>query len=663
MRGGDGRIVGTIGFALALGSSADDWSARRSSARRYRAVVSSAPVGVAVLTLDGQVLECNAALARILDYSAREICRRGIAGLSHPDDLMLDVHLFSELIEGRRDRYQIEKRCFRRDGSLVWCNLTVSLVRSDSGAPELVVAVVDDVSERKEAVQALRASEAKFRGVYESGMLGVVFFDVGGAITDANDAFLEMLGYRREDLSGAGIRWKDLTPGEFAGVDQQALAEMAARGVSRPYEKEFLRSDGTRVPVLAGGALFEGQRDGVSFVLDMREKRRLEAQFHHAQRLEVVGRLAGGVAHDFNNLLTVVLGSAEQAAITVDKGSAAAAYLAQIQEAGTRAAQLTKQLLAFGRRQIMQPRVFDLDDLVRRIEALLRRVIREDITLVTDLGAAGARVRADPGMLEQVLMNLVVNARDAIRGSGTIQISTRREATVCGEGIRSGCELAGPCVWISVRDSGSGMDPETLAHVFEPFFTTKGPGVGTGLGLAIVHGVVQQSGGGIRVDSAPGAGSTFEIVLPETSEPAAAEAPPLFPRTARGSETLLVVEDDLAVLDVTSGILAGLGYQVIATNGPAQALSASDRHEDPIHMVVSDLVMPGMGGTELASRVRNRHPEAKVLFLSGYAGEAISAAASPEVAGALLAKPFTRIQLALKIREILEARPGGRLPS
>jgi two-component system, cell cycle sensor histidine kinase and response regulator CckA len=663
VRGRDGRVVGTIGFAFDVGSPGDDWAARRASARRYRVVVSSAPVGVAVLSLDGQVLECNPALARIFDHSPEEIRKRGVAGLSHPEDLLLDVRLFGDLVEGKRDRYQIEKRYFRRDGALLWCNLTVSLVRGDSGVPELVIAVVEDVTERKETHEALRQSEARFRSVYESGLLGIFFFNGDLVIDDANDAFLRMVGYDRRALTSVG--WTLITPREFRARDEQALAELRQDGICAPFEKEYTRMDGTRVPVIVSGAFLDEEKSrGVACVLDVSEKRRLEAQFQQAQRLDILGRVAGGVAHDFNNIVTAVLANTELVKDALEPTHPAQSDLAEIHEAGRRAAYLTRQLLAFGRAQIMQPQVLDIDELVRRVEVLLHRVIREDIELVTDLGAAGARASADPGELERALVNLVVNARDAIEGHGRILIQTRRLATVDPRAIRGDANLRGPCVLIRVCDTGEGMDADTLARIFEPFFTTKEPGRGTGLGLSIVYGVVQQSGGGLRVESTPGTGTAFEILLPESPGQASeAPEPTPAPNVGGGSETILVAEDDPMVFTVAIKILRGQGYRVIAARDPAEALAASAAHREPLHLLLSDLVMPGMSGVDLAARVRSLHPETKVLYMSGYAGNTLSSAGHRPTDAPVLTKPFTQNELAVKVREILLPSGAPEKPS
>src|SRR4051794_36486029 len=569
---GERKVTGTIGFAFEVGIAGDALAARRASARRYRAVVSSAPVGVAVLGLDGQVLECNPALARILDYEPDEIRRRGVAGLSHPDDLMLDVQLFAELVEGKRDRYQIEKRYFRRDGSMVWCNLTVSLVRGERGVPELVVSIIEDVSERNRTLEALRESEARFRSVYESGMVGIFFFDEDLVIRDANDAFVKMVGYERPELA-ARVRWTDITPTEFAPRDAHAVAELARDGICAPYEKEYRRKDQTRIAVVAGGALLDPQRrQGVSFVLDVSERRRLEAQFQQAQRLDVLGRLAGGVAHDFNSIVTAVLVNADLVRTALDLDHPAQSDLAEIREAGLRASQLTRQLLAFSRAQLLQPRVFDIDELVRRVDRLLRRVIREDIEIVTDLQASEARVKADPNEIERALMNLVINARDALPGPGRITIATRRVDPVDPRGLRGEVTLHGPCVSIAVTDDGTGMDPETTAHMFEPFFTTKELGSGTGLGLSIVYGVVQQSGGALRVESAPGAGTTFEILLPESADDVTDEVQTPVPTPTAGGETILVADDDPMVVRAASNILRARSYRVLVAQTAAEAL-------------------------------------------------------------------------------------------
>jgi signal transduction histidine kinase len=379
-----------------------------------------------------------------------------------------------------------------------------------------------------------------------------------------------------------------------------------------------------------------------------------EEQLRHSQKLEAVGRLAGGIAHDFNNLLTAIIGYSEL--IERRGGGVLKEHAQLIRKAGEQAAALTRQLLAFSRKQLLEPRVLDLNALVFEMERLLQRVIGESIHIVIDPIRSGARVRADPSQLEQVLLNLGVNARDAMPGGGTLRIATQERDLIQAEIIECGIDvMPGRYVLLIVSDTGSGMDEDTRSRIFEPFFTTKGPGKGTGLGLATVYGIVKQSGGGITVESTPGQGCTFTIFLPATTDELdLAELPLAEPKT-HGSETILVVEDEEVVRQLICTVLGDAGYEIIQAESPEAALELARARKQPIHLLVTDIVMPGMNGPVLARALSEHQPSLKILYVSGYSDNDISAQGVVDPGLVVLQKPFTQQSLSRKVRELLDS--------
>jgi signal transduction histidine kinase len=380
-----------------------------------------------------------------------------------------------------------------------------------------------------------------------------------------------------------------------------------------------------------------------------RERAQLQQDLAQAQKLEAIGRLAGGVAHDFNNVLTAILGSAELLLLDTPPGAANREEVEIIRDASIRAQELIRQLLAFSARQVLQPSVIDLNDLIKNLGRMLRRLIGEDLELATELAPDLGAVRVDPGQVEQVLVNLAVNARDAMPDGGRLTIST---ANV--DAAETADLSAGRHVLIEVTDTGTGMDAETLARAFEPFFTTKERGKGTGLGLASVYGIVRQSGGQISVSSTPGAGTTFRIYLPRVDAPvdAAREARPVT-APATGTETVLVAEDEQIVRVLIRKVLEQAGYTVLLAGSGAEALQLAERHTVAIHLLVTDVVMPGMNGRELARRLLERRPKTKVLYLSGYADDAVERHGVLDPGTAFMQKPFSPSALATRVREVL----------
>jgi signal transduction histidine kinase/CheY-like chemotaxis protein len=390
---------------------------------------------------------------------------------------------------------------------------------------------------------------------------------------------------------------------------------------------------------------------------DMREMKNLEAHLRQMQRLEALGRLAGGIAHDFNNILSIILSYSTILLADLPPGTPAVEDVQEIHAAGERAARLTRQLLAFSRRQVLEPRIVDLNEVVLGMDKMTHRLLGEDILLKTELSSTLGRVKVDVGQFEQVLLNLAINARDAMPNGGALTITTANADT--------GSPIAGRCVRLSVSDTGAGMDEATRQRAFEPFFTTKANGKGTGLGLATVFGVIEQSGGRISVSSEPGRGATFVIYLPRCDEEPLPPRVSLRPakRTAPESATILLVEDEAQVRKLIRAILSSAGYHVLDAPGPLEALRESEQFAGPIHLLVTDVVMPTMNGRELAELLKRRRQQTKVLYLSGYTEDAIAQHGVWDPGTALLQKPVTPDALLERVREVLDSDSGSDPPA
>lgn len=512
------------------------------------------------------------------------------------------------------------------------------------------------------AGRALRESEARFRSVVESGMLGIAFWN-GERVTDANRKLLDVLGYDEADLAAGRLRRGVLTPKEYEAADARAYAECLERVSCAPYEKEFFRKDGSRVPVLVGGSLLgEDRKQAVFFVLDLTDRRRAEAQVQASQRMDAVGRLAGGVAHEINNALQGVLGFAGFVRRSLPPNDHRLRDVAEIERAGTRAAEITHQLLAFSRRQARSPRDFDVRRVVTEFAPMLQQALGPERELVLDPGDAAALVQADRGQLEQVLLNLTLNARDATAAGGRLEITVRHVAV--GPNTPAAVQFGdaadppppGEYVRIEARDTGSGMPPAVRERVFEPFFTTKQPGKGTGLGLSVVYGIVRQSGGFLTLESEPGRGSVFRIHLPLAlpSDRRAGEA--LLPPPAGGSEAVLVVDDEPSVLAVASRTLEEAGYRVITAANGEEALAVLARRPE-VRLVLSDVLMPVLGGAELARRLAEQYPGVALLLISGHPETGVHSDPAPH--GPVLHKPFGSAELLRAVRERLDRTAGG----
>ena len=554
-----------------------------------------------------------------------------------------------------------EARFIRQDGRVVWTSVHMRVVRDAQGRSAGLCGVTLDISARKEAERTLQESEARYRTIVETVQEGIWIVDSDARTTFVNRKMAEMLGCRMEDMLGR-------TPFAFMDeADRPLAAESLARvgqGYSEQRDVRFRRRDGSDLWTIvscnphfdAGGTLV----GGLATVVDTTARRQTEEALRHAQKMEAVGVLAGGVAHDFNNLLTVINGFADLLRAQLDDGDARAAYLEEIRKAGERAASLTGHLLAFSRRQILQPKVVDLNEVVRDMGALLRRLIGEDIEFRTSMAADLALVHADPGQLGQVLLNLAANSRDAMPTGGLLTIETENfEIERAARGFPE--TLApGRYVRLAVSDTGRGMDAATRARVFEPFFTTKEPGKGTGLGLSTVYGIVKQSGGDVTVYSEPGRGTTLKVYLPcyQGAAPREALEEPS-PEPPGGSETVLLVEDEPGVANLVRNVLSTAGYRVLSATDPAVARAIAEEGPEAIDLLLTDVVMPGMGGRELAEELGPRRPEMRVLYMSGYTPDVAVRHGVSEATVGFVQKPVSPTALLWRVREALDAPARG----
>jgi len=565
------------------------------------------------------------------------------------------------------------------EGRRVAIEVTMFPLLDGAGTVRYVALCLKDVTSEHElraATEALRVSEARYRTQFEAAPEAIVTLDAdSGHFVEANQNAERLFGYPRERLMELDpVRLSPtLQPDDRpSAIAARGYIERALRGERPVFAWVHRDATGRDIPCEIRLVRLPGAAANLcrGSIIDVSERKRAEAerlrletalgeaeeQLRHAQKMEAIGRLAGGIAHDFNNLLSVILSYSEILAASAAEGSAAAADLGEVRRAAQRAADLTRQLLAFSRQQVLAPDVVDLNGVVGQMDRMLRRVIGEDIDLRVIAAEPLGPVKVDPGQIEQVIMNLAVNARDAMPAGGILTIETAN--VFLDEGYARehiGLE-PGPHIMLAVTDTGVGMDREVQARIFDPFFTTKERGKGTGLGLSTVFGIVRQSGGHIWVYSEPGKGTTFKVYF--RRHDTVVEARPRLvgaPSSARGTETLLLVEDEEQLRTLGSAILTRQGYEVIAAESPAAALEACARHGGTIHLLVTDVVLPGMNGRELAARAARLHPEMKILYVSGYTNNTIVHHGVLDEGISFLPKPITPDALVRKVREVLDA--------
>ena len=637
--------------------------ALEASESRKDAILKTALDCVITIDHEGHVIDFNPAAEHTFGYAREAVVGKKMADLIVPPSLRPDHergfarYLTTGCSSLLGKRIEITAMC--ADGSEIPVELTITAI-GDLPHPTFT-AFVRDLTERRLAEAELRQSEERYRDLVENAHDIIYSHDLKGNYTSVNRAGEQSIGYTHEECLSLNIA--DTIAPEHVSKAREMMAKKIAGEKVTAYEVDILAKDGKRVSVEVNTKLIlqDGVPVGVQGIArDVTERKHLEDQLRQSQKLEGIGQLAGGIAHDFNNLLTAINGYSSLALQRIEGNPSVKTYLEEIKKGGERAANLTRQLLAFGRKQILQPVPLNLNDTVTDMNKMLQRLIGEDIQLSAKLATDLKRVKADPGQIEQVLVNLIVNARDAMPHGGKLTIETvnaelDREYASTHVGVD-----AGSYVVLAVSDTGAGMDEQVRRRIFEPFFTTKEKGKGTGLGLSTVYGIVKQSGGNISVYSEPNHGTTFKVYLPAlATAPKSSEARAVKSPIPGGSETVLLVEDEAVVRGLACQILEDAGYRVLVAKQGEDAIRLCIEHAQEIHLLLTDVVMPGAGGQEVADRLGSLRPGIKVLFMSGYTDEAIVHHGVLDSNVKFIQKPFSPAALARKVREVLDSNGTG----
>jgi two-component system, cell cycle sensor histidine kinase and response regulator CckA len=654
----DGRPVDTWVSATSLVSETGaftgalvmvtDARERVEQEQRFRAVFDAAADAMILVDDERRIVDVNAAACELFEATRDKLLERRGEDLFAGGDGTSSAPAWNELL--RTGHQRGEFTITRANGEL----RHISSAASANVLPGLHVSILRDVTERKRA-------EDRYRSLVEQLPVTMYVKDAETrAITYISPQVTQLTGYEPTEWQEPSF-WKEV----IHPADRQRVLDAVdlAHSAGADFADEFrvVAADGRVVWIVDETVPVRDESGRMlylqGFIRNVTEQKALEEQLRQSQKMETIGRLAGGMAHDFNNLLTAINGYAQLAISRLSADDAARRDVEEVTRAADRAAELIRQLLAFSRRQVLETKVLDVNEAVRDLERMLGGMIGEHIELVTTLDDGLRRVKADPSQLQQVILNLAVNARDAMPNGGRLAIATRNVRIDRRHARRHPVPTPGWYVEVMVTDTGEGMDAATLEQIFEPFFTTKAPGEGTGLGLSTVHGIVNQSGGGISVESEPGAGTTFRIFLPATSDrayPAVAPAPPPEPR-APGAGTILLLEDEKVVRDLVRAILERDGFRVIEAAAPEEALAASLRDRDGIDLLLTDVVMPGMSGPDVARAIGSPERPLKVLYMSGYTDEAVIQPGLLEPGSAFLQKPFSAHELTEKIRALLFA--------
>ena len=632
-----------------------------SAATQLALIVESSDDAIVGKSLDGEITSWNAGAERIYGYLASEV-------LGRPVSILVPTEEHNELPETlerlkRDERIQpYEAIRVRKDGRKINVSVSISSVKDAEGKIIGVSAIARDVTERKRVEVQLQKSEAQFRSLVHDAPYGIYRVTIQGQLLHVNPALMMMLGYdSAQELMRRNME-KDIY--RIPELRQRLIKEYAHKAGFRAIEAEWKRKDDKFITVRMTGHPVLEMDSSIAyfevFVEDITDRRSLERQLLQSQKMEAIGRLAGGIAHDFNNLLSVILGHSDILEQQVGSNGSLRKSVDATRNAAERAAALTMQLLAFSRKQVIEPTVLDLNKSVVEIEKMLHRVIGEDIELAIRLQPDLAFVKADPGQVSQVLMNLAVNSRDAMPNGGKLAIETANvqlDETYVRQHLGA---RPGPFVMLAVSDTGIGMESETLSHIFEPFFTTKEPGKGTGLGLSMVYGIIKQNNGYIMAYSEPGRGTTFKIYFPRTTENLPVSHPPE-KEIPRGTETILVVEDEVALRELTCVLLQEAGYAVLESSGIEHAIETAKDSRCKIDLLLTDIVMPRMDGRELASQLFALRPNLKILYMSGYTHDVIVHRGVLAQGAMLVQKPFTKSTLLQKVRQTLDSQVADSL--
>jgi len=664
VRSRDGEITHFVAIKQDVTARNQAREALRRNEERFRRLVENISDGIVAADAQGRIQYASESACRVTGYPRQQLVGRDLFQFVQPEDVPQIRSLFARVVQEPGSTRQWGARIKHKDGSWRYLEGSTANLLQDPDIAALIINFRDSTA-RRETEEALIRAEARYRAIFENATVGIYLSAPDGHYLSMNQTLACVYGFPSpvEAIQSGG----DIKRFYVDARKWEEFRQILARdGAVRDFEYEVHRRDGTQRWLLESARAVYDEKGKLLYyegvAEDVTERKILELQLRQAQKLEAVGRLAGGVAHDFNNMLGVILGYGDilQSQLPPDHPGLDSA--AEMQKAARRAADLTRQLLAFSRKQILQPQVVSLNSLISDLNKMLRRLIGEHIELEFRPGEPVSSVKADPGQLEQVVMNLAVNARDAMPGGGRLSIETRNVSVDKEFAQRHSPMLPGDYVLLSIADTGTGMDSDTLSHIFEPFFTTKEQGKGTGLGLSIVYGVVKQSGGYIWVDSEPGHGTTFRIYLPPTSE----VQPHLKSTEARqtsagGTETILVVEDESRLREMIRVVLGGAGYKVLDARTGDEALLLVENLRQPLHLLIADIILPGkVSGSDLAQSMVAAHPEVRTLFMTGFGVEldSFGIEVAPDVM--LLPKPFNADQLLRKVRETLDRNNGVR---
>jgi PAS domain S-box-containing protein len=670
LRNQEGQVEKVVTLTQDISERRKTEEALRKNEAKYRELVENANSIILRRDPEGRITFFNEFAQRFFGFREEEILGRNVVGTIVPEKESSGRDLAQMIrdISRHPERYATnENENVLRNGERVWVAWTNKPILDPDGKLAEILCIGNDITGRKRAEERLAESEVKYRTLVQGMSEAVMQVDNDDRVQFVNPQFCQMIGYREDELLGrVGYEiYFDPEEQELIRRKNRLRREKA----SDAYETRMRKKTGEEVLVRISGSPVADALGNVvgsiGVITDITERKLLEAEFLQAQKMEALGRLAGGVAHDFNNLLTSIMGYSDLLAKKLaedDPSGPQRRWADNILSSANRAANLTQQLLSLSRRHAAQMLVLDLNGVVAEVERMLRRVIGEDIELTIHSEGTLGRVKADPIQIEQVLMNLAVNARDAMPGGGKLSIETKNVVLDKSYARRRKEVAPGPYVMIAVSDTGHGMDAEVQSHLFEPFFTTKEKGKGTGLGLSTAYGIVKQTGGHIEVVSAPGKGSAFKIYLPRTEEPPALLSSPqpqppgpVEAELPRGVETVLLVEDEETVRSLARDVLRDAGYTVLEAGDGEEALRVAGSHPGPIHLLLTDVIMPRLGGPELARRLQPLRPDMRVLFMSGYTDGDISSYGGLGTETSLLQKPFQPIVLARRVREVLEA--------
>ena len=634
----------------------------RQDAARFRTIFEAAPLGIVIADPQGYILEANQAFFQMLGYRHQQIKGMTFVDITYPDDREETIKLSNAIRKGRISSYQIEKRYLKKDGQILWAIVRASAVKDQDGNVQYWLGIMEDISERKSAQQALMESERRYRNILDSIEEGYFEVDLKGNFTFFNNRVCQIIGYEHDALLGMNNR--QYTSPETARKMYQIFNRVFRTAEpAKVTNYEIIRKDGTKKILEVSASLMKGaddqptgfrgiMRDATSRIQSEKEKKRLESQVQHAQKMEAIGTLAGGIAHDFNNLLMGFQGNISLMKMDLTDEHPHQEFLNNMESYVRRGSELTRQILGFARGGKYQVKTTNLNVLINKNADMFSRA-RKEIAIHKKFQEDLYTVDVDRGQIEQVLLNLFVNAWQAMPGGGNLYVETENINLQANDYDKPYAIESGKYVRITVSDSGIGMDGKTQERIFEPFFTTKAFGRGTGLGLASAYGIIKNHNGIINVYSEKGHGTTFKIYLPASDKQVIAEK--IKPDEAQGgTETILLVDDEEMVADIGKDLLEKLGYTVLVAAGGAEAIKLFQRHRDTVDLVILDMIMPDMSGGETFSRMRAIKPNAKILLSSGYSLDQRASAIMKQGCNGFIQKPFNLKKISHKIREILD---------